>query len=57
MSLVAPPSLRAIAERVDARLDEVLIAEASRWSALDPDLRRPVDEVRRLVMSGGNERG
>ena len=49
----APPSLRAIAARVDARLDEVLTAERERWAALDPDLAHPVDEVRRLVLSGG----
>jgi geranylgeranyl diphosphate synthase type I len=49
----APVSLRAIAERVDARLDEVLTAERERWAALDPALAHPVDEVRRLVLSGG----
>ena len=49
----APASLRAIAERVDTRLDEVLTAERERWAAFDPDLAHPVDEVRRLVLSGG----
>jgi len=53
VSPAAPPSLRVIADRVDARLDEVLRHEAERWSVLDDQLRRPVDEVRRLVMSGG----
>ena len=48
-----PPSLRAIADRVDARLDELLTIERERWAALDPELAQPVDEIRRLVMSGG----
>jgi geranylgeranyl diphosphate synthase type I len=49
----APPSLRHIADRVAARLDAVLTPELDRWAALDPDLRAPMDEIRRLVMSGG----
>ncbi|MGB0112215.1 MAG: polyprenyl synthetase family protein [Ilumatobacteraceae bacterium] len=53
MPRTAPASLRSIAERVDARLDEVLTAERERWAAFDPDLAHPVDEVRRLVLSGG----
>ncbi len=48
-----PPSLRAIAERVDARLDQLLTEERDRWAAFDPDLGEPIDEIRRLVMSGG----
>ena len=48
-----PPSLRAIAERVDARLDRLLTEERERWAAFDPDLGQPIDEIRRLVMSGG----
>ena len=48
-----PPSLRTIADRVDARLDELLTVERERWAALDPELAQPVDEIRRLVMSGG----
>ena len=48
-----PPSLRNIADRVDARLDELLTLERERWAALDPELAQPVDEIRRLVMSGG----
>jgi geranylgeranyl diphosphate synthase, type I len=50
---VAPPSLRAIADRVAARLDTLLSAELDRWSALDPELRSPMAEIRRLVLSGG----
>ena len=49
----APTSLRSIADRVEARLDELLDAERQRWSAFDPDLTRPIDEIRRLVLSGG----
>ena len=49
----APTSLRTIADRVEARLDELLSAERERWAAFDPDLAQPVDEIRRLVLSGG----
>ena len=48
-----PPSLRRIADRVTARLDEVLAPELQRWAALDPDLRQPMAEISRLVLSGG----
>jgi geranylgeranyl diphosphate synthase type I len=53
VSVAAPPSLSRLAARVDARLDEILTAERDRWSAFDPELAGPVDEVRRLVGSGG----
>ncbi len=49
----APESLRRIAERVDRRLDEFLAAERDRWASFDPDLAQPIDEIRRLVLSGG----
>ncbi|MEO1059369.1 MAG: polyprenyl synthetase family protein, partial [Actinomycetota bacterium] len=49
----APPALAGIASRVDQRLDELLIAERERWAAFDADLEQPIDEIRRLVMSGG----
>lgn len=49
----APTSLRSIADRVEARLDELLTAEHDRWATFDPDLAQPVDEIRRLVLSGG----
>ena len=49
----APTSLRAIADRVEARLDELLTAERERWATFDPDLAEPIDEIRRLVLSGG----
>jgi geranylgeranyl diphosphate synthase type I len=51
--LSAPPSLAAIASRVEERLGSVLAVEHARWSAFDPDLGGPVDEIRRLVLSGG----
>jgi geranylgeranyl diphosphate synthase, type I len=49
----APTSLRSIADRVEARLDELLSAERERWVAFDEDLAQPIDEIRRLVLSGG----
>ncbi len=49
----APESLRRLAGRVDERLDEFLAGERARWSAFDPELARPIDEIRRLVLSGG----
>ena len=49
----APPSLRRIADRVEARLAEVLRPELDRWAALDPDLRDPMAEIQRLVLLGG----
>jgi geranylgeranyl diphosphate synthase type I len=42
-----------IADRVAARLDQVLTPELERWAALDADLRSPMAEIRRLVLSGG----
>ncbi len=49
----APTSLRSIADRVETRLDEFLAAERDRWAMFDPDLAQPIDEIRRLVLSGG----
>ena len=48
-----PASLRRIADRVTARLDEVLAPELERWAELDDDLREPMAEISRLVLSGG----
>jgi geranylgeranyl diphosphate synthase type I len=53
VTVEAPPSLRLIAERVSTRLDEFLTPELERWSAFDPDLREPMSEIGRLVLSGG----
>ena len=49
----APPSLRRIADRVENRLAEVLLPELDRWAALDRDLRDPMAEIQRLVLTGG----
>ena len=49
----APPSLRPIAERVTARLDEVLAPELDRWASFDVDLAEPMAEIARLVLAGG----
>ncbi|MFV0309403.1 MAG: polyprenyl synthetase family protein [Desertimonas sp.] len=48
-----PPSLAAIVARTDARLDEVLATEHARWVAVDDQLGAPIDEIRRMVHSGG----
>jgi geranylgeranyl diphosphate synthase type I len=48
-----PPSLAVIASRVDTRLRLLLDAERERWGQLDDSLGQPIDEVCRLVMSGG----
>jgi geranylgeranyl diphosphate synthase, type I len=53
MAGCAPDSLVRLARRVDARLDEFLAAERSRWAEFDADLAHPIDEIRRLVLSGG----
>ena len=49
----APTSLLEIADRVDARLRQLVDAEQARWSALDPDLRAPMEALGGLVASGG----
>ena len=53
MSVSAPESLRLLADRVTRRLDEFLAAERQRWSDFDEELAHPIDEIRRLVLSGG----
>jgi geranylgeranyl diphosphate synthase, type I len=53
VSPTAPPTLAAIATRIDACLDQLLEAERDRWCRLDPDLAAPFDEIRRMVRSGG----
>mgnify|MGYP000586332734 CR=1 FL=1 len=49
----APASLLQLAERVTTRLDEFLAAERNRWAGFDSELAHPIDEIRRLVLSGG----
>lgn len=53
MPASAPPSLSLVAEHVDTRLDEFLATERDRWADFDADLAHPIDEIRRLVLSGG----
>ncbi len=53
MPTSAPPSLAAIAARVDVRLGEVIDRQQVRWAAVDPELAGPFDEIRRMVGSGG----
>ena len=48
-----PAPLRATAERVEARLDELLTEEEKRWAAVDTDLLEPLRCLRDLVLSGG----
>ena len=52
MALV-PASLLGIAERVERRLDDLVTAEAARWTALEPELAAPFASLRTLVLSGG----
>jgi geranylgeranyl diphosphate synthase type I len=49
----APASLRLIAERVEARLRQVLDGEAVRWSSLDPELAAPFEALGTVVLAGG----
>jgi len=52
-SPAAPPSLTAIAARVEARLREFLEPEHARWAAFDAELAEPMAEIGRLVLVGG----
>jgi geranylgeranyl diphosphate synthase, type I len=49
----APPSLSAIATRVDERLADLLGAEIARWRQVDPVLVDPLGALQRLVEAGG----
>jgi geranylgeranyl diphosphate synthase type I len=49
----APPSLLAVAERVEQRLTSLMAAERQRWSAVDPDLGWPIEALDDLVRCGG----
>jgi len=50
---VAPPSLGAIAGRVEERIRAVLDEELARWSAIDAELAEPFEALRELVLAGG----
>jgi geranylgeranyl diphosphate synthase type I len=53
MSVTPPSTLREIADRADARLVRLLEREGEKWSLVDPALTTPIDEISRLVLSGG----
>lgn len=48
-----PPSLSALAVRVDDRLADLFEGEISRWQVVDPVLVEPLRSLRRLVDAGG----
>ncbi|CAN5814099.1 polyprenyl synthetase family protein [soil metagenome] len=52
-SVPAPDHLPQLAARIDARLVEVVSAEATRWTDRDDDLAGPFGEIRRMVEAGG----
>ncbi|MEA2716144.1 MAG: geranylgeranyl diphosphate synthase, type [Actinomycetota bacterium] len=49
----APPSLGAIAARVEDRVRAVLDEELDRWSGIDRELIEPFEALRELVLAGG----
>jgi len=49
----APPSLSALAARVDERLATLIESEVVRWQAVDPGLDEPVLALGRLLAAGG----
>ena len=49
----APAALRDIADRVDVRLRDFLVAERTRWVEFDADLTVVFDELERMVVGGG----
>jgi geranylgeranyl diphosphate synthase, type I len=49
----APPSLLAIADRVERRLAALIESERARWVAFDMDLEAPLDALGGLLASGG----
>jgi geranylgeranyl diphosphate synthase type I len=48
-----PAGLRAVGDRVDARILALLDDETDRWSAVDPVLAEPLGALRALVAAGG----
>jgi geranylgeranyl diphosphate synthase type I len=48
-----PPSLRALAGRVDRRLDELIEGEAARWAQVDPVLVDVLRSLQGLLDAGG----
>jgi len=52
-SAPSPPSLRAVAVRVDERLAQLFDAEITRWQSVDPAIAGPLRALRHLVDAGG----
>jgi geranylgeranyl diphosphate synthase type I len=50
---VVPDSVRAIAKRVEARIDDLLDAETARWLDVDPLLGEPLAALHALALGGG----
>ncbi|MEM7324088.1 MAG: polyprenyl synthetase family protein [Actinomycetota bacterium] len=48
-----PPQLIEVADKVDARLQAVLDHQHDHWRAVDPRLSEAVDELGRMITSGG----
>ncbi len=48
-----PPELTDVAAKVDARLQAVLDQQSDHWRSVDPRLGEAVDELARMVTSGG----
>ena len=48
-----PPSLVAVAARVERRLAALLRDELARWQALSPELAQPIRSLQQLVLGGG----
>ena len=53
MSSAPPQQLAFVASRVEACLDAAIRSHEHRWTALDVDLALPMQEIRRLTLSGG----
>ena len=49
----APPSLRAVAARVDERIAHLFDVEIARWQRVDAAVVEPLESLRRLVDAGG----
>src|SRR5918994_5823740 len=49
----APPSLRAVAARVDERIAHLFDVEIARWERVDAAVVDPLESLRRLVDAGG----
>jgi geranylgeranyl diphosphate synthase, type I len=50
---VVPDSVRDIGKRVESRIDDLLTAEAARWSKVDPLLNEPLRALQGLALAGG----